>query len=121
MRSVRRSSGFHPAAAFAVAFLAAGGINAANAADPVAIVEEVTAAKPTVQFMDYVSSGTVIRLRASDSLVLGYIRSCWRETIRGGVVKVGLLQSTVTGGSVTRQKVECDGGTDIGGPVPQGQ
>ena len=109
MRSRCWNTGFHRAAIFAT-LVAIGGMPAAQAADPVAIVEEVTAAKPTVQFMDYVASGTVIRLRPSDSLVLGYVRSCWRETIRGGVVRVGTLQSTVIGGDVTRERVECDGG-----------
>ena len=109
MRSCRWSTPF-PRVASIVALAVVVGLSAAHAADPVAIVEDVIAAKPTVRFMDYVTSGTVIRLRPADSLVLGYVRSCWRETIRGGVVTVGTLQSTVKGGEVTRQKVECDGG-----------
>lgn len=82
----------------------------ARAADPVAIVEDVSGKQAAVQFMDYVTTGTVIRLDTTDNLILGYMRSCWRETIRGGVVTVGAEQSRVTGGTVKRQKVECDGG-----------
>ena len=33
-----------------------------------------------------------------------------RETIQGGHITIGLKQSTVTGGKVTRERVECDGG-----------
>ena len=109
MPSCRWGTAFHTVASI-VTLAVVVGSSAAHAADPVAIVEDVIAAKPTVRFMDYVTSGTVIRLRPADSLVLGYVRSCWRETIRGGVVTVGTLQSTVKGGEVTRQKVECDGG-----------
>ena len=104
------SSAFHRAAVFAAIVIVIGSITAARAASPAAIIEEVDSAKATVQFMDYVASGTVIRLGPSDSLVLGYIRSCWRETIRGGVVTVGAEQSKVAGGKVAREKVECDGG-----------
>ena len=109
MPSCRWSTAFHPVISI-VTLAVVVGSSAAHAADPVAIVEDVIAAKPTVRFMDYVTSGTVIRLRPTDSLVLGYVRSCWRETIRGGVVTVGTLQSTIKGGEVTREKVECDGG-----------
>lgn len=82
----------------------------AQAQDPVAIVEDVIGTQAKVQFMDYVTAGTVIDLGKTDSLVLGYMRSCWRETIKGGVVTVGVEQSVVAGGDIKRQKVECDGG-----------
>lgn len=50
--------------------------------------------------MDYVEPGQVIRLGAADGLVLGYLKSCWRETITGGTVTVGTEQSQVAGGEV---------------------
>jgi hypothetical protein len=31
--------------------------------------------------MDYVEAGKVIRLGAQDTIVLGYFKSCWHETI----------------------------------------
>ena len=45
--------------------------------------------------------------------MLGYLRSCWRETITGGVVTVGAEHGTVEHGRVFRELVECDGGSLI--------
>lgn len=76
----------------------------------VAVVEEVSGKPAGVEFMDYVETGKVIKLAAGESIVLGYLKSCWRETIRGGTVTVGAEQSEVAGGAVDRVKVGCDGG-----------
>ncbi|MGE5150774.1 MAG: hypothetical protein ACM3II_11685 [Rhodospirillaceae bacterium] len=81
----------------------------AHAQTPVAVVEDVTGS-PDVELMDYVSEGKTIKLGAADSIVLSYIKSCWRETIKGGTVAVGAEQSAVDGGTVAREKVACDGG-----------
>jgi hypothetical protein len=81
-----------------------------HAAGPAAVVEDVSGAPQGVELMDYVVPGKVIKLSANDVLVLGYIKSCWRETIHGGTVTVGSEQSTIEGGSVDRAKVACDGG-----------
>lgn len=80
----------------------------AAAADPSAIVED-TKGKLDVEFMDYLAPGRVVKLGAGDELVLGYLRSCWREAIRGGTVTIGAEQSTVAGGTVKREKVQCEG------------
>jgi hypothetical protein len=80
----------------------------ALAAGPVAIVED-TKGKLDVEFMDYVEAGRVVKLAANDELVLGYLASCWRETIKGGTVTVGAEQSKVEGGTVRREKVACAG------------
>lgn len=77
---------------------------------PVAIVEDVQGKSSGVEFMDYVAAGKVIRLEADDRLVLGYLSSCWRETITGGKVTIGREESTVEGGRVTRVKQRCDSG-----------
>ena len=77
---------------------------------PVALVEDVRGNTVGVEFMDYVSAGKVIKLRPQDSIVLGYLTSCWHETITGGIVTVGSEQSDVQGGKVARRKVKCDGG-----------
>ncbi len=77
---------------------------------PVAVVEDVRGTPAGVEFMDYVSAGKVIRLGPSDAIVLGYVKSCWRETISGGTVTIGAEQSTVQDGKVERVKVACDGG-----------
>lgn len=80
----------------------------ASAQAPVAVVEDVQGKVAGVEFMDYVVAGRVIKLGAKDMLVLGYLRSCWRETITGGTVTVGAEQSVVAQGKLTRAKVACD-------------
>jgi hypothetical protein len=68
------------------------------AAEEVALVEDIAAPSAGVQFMDYLSTGQVIRLRAGEKIVIDYLRSCLRETIAGGSITIGA------------EKVECDGG-----------
>jgi hypothetical protein len=76
---------------------------------PVAIVEDVQGKVDGVEFMDYVAPGKVIKLGAKASVVLGYMKSCWRETITGGTVVVGKEQSMVhLSSDVQRAKVACD-------------
>ena len=77
---------------------------------PAAVVEEVSGKSTGVEFMDYVTPGKVIRLGRQDTIVLGYLKSCWRETIVGGTVTVGTEQSDVQGGKVERTQVKCDAG-----------
>src|SRR6201997_4907053 len=96
---------------FAILLQAAGMLVSPVAAQtPAALVEEVGGGVMGVQFMDYVEPGQVIRLGGHDRLVLGYLKSCWRETITGGTVTVGTEQSAVAGGEVARAKVACEGG-----------
>ena len=83
---------------------------AALAADPAALVEDVTGASAGVQFMDYVAPGRAIKLAKGDTLVLSYLKSCRRESITGGVVTVGAEQSMVVDGKVEIEKVDCDPG-----------
>lgn len=82
----------------------------AAAQSPAAIVEDVEGKIDGVEFMDYVAPGKVIKLGPKATIVLGYLKSCWRETITGGVVIVGADQSTVRAGDVQRIKVPCDAG-----------
>jgi hypothetical protein len=42
--------------------------------------------------------------------VIGYLKSCWHETITGGTVTVGAAQSDVQGGHVERALTQCDAG-----------
>jgi hypothetical protein len=74
---------------------------------PAAVVEEVTGHSAAVQFMDYVEPGQIIRLGTQDKIVLGYLSSCWRETITGGTVTVGIERSDVAGGMVERSTIAC--------------
>jgi len=77
---------------------------------PTAIVEDVDSKSAGVEFMDYLSPNRVIRLAPNETLVLGYLKSCWRETISAGVVTVGIEQSDVKDGKVERTKVSCNAG-----------
>ncbi len=81
-----------------------------HAGEASAIVEDINMKSPPVQFMDFLEPGKKINLGAGGTLVLGYLQSCLRETIRGGVVVIGSEKSTVTGGKVEWLRVECDGG-----------
>ena len=82
----------------------------ANAAEPVAIVQEIDAANAGVSLMDLVSPGDVVALKPGERLVLGYFVSCLEETVAGGTVTVGARESAIADGSVQRRKVDCDGG-----------
>jgi len=75
---------------------------------PVAIVEDVQGKVEGVEFMDYVAPGKLIKLGPKATVVLGYMNSCWRETITGGAVVVGAEQSMVQLGDLQRVKVDCD-------------
>ncbi len=86
------------------------GLNGANAGEPVAIVEAITAEGTGLRFMDYVEEGRVINLGPGATITLGYLASCRLEQIRGGRVVVGREQSTVENGEVRRERVDCDGG-----------
>ncbi|MBL8834791.1 MAG: hypothetical protein JNL66_01040 [Alphaproteobacteria bacterium] len=79
-------------------------------AAPVAVVEDIAGPPAGVQSFDFLDEGQVIQLQPGNTLVLGYLGSCWRESIVGGTVRVGAEQSTVQGGQVGRERVECDGG-----------
>jgi hypothetical protein len=80
----------------------------AAAQAPTAIVESAKGQVVGAEFMDYVTSGQVIKLGASGSVVLAYLASCVRETITGGVVIVGTEESRVSLGEIAREKSSCD-------------
>ena len=76
----------------------------------VAIVEDMVGEIDGIQFMDLIEEGQVIQLKSGQSLTLGYLGSCTREVITGGSISIGLESSVVTGGSIKRELVDCDGG-----------
>ena len=98
---------------FCLLALFAAALTPARAGELVAIVEDSEGDTGDVQLFDMVEAGTVITLGSGGRLVLGYLRSCWRETIAGGEVTVGVEQSVVKRGRVFRERVECDGGSLI--------
>jgi hypothetical protein len=81
----------------------------AFAQTPVAVVEDVQGKVTGAEFMDYVAPGKVIKLGAGGVVVLGYMKSCWRETISGiGTVVVGAEESLVHLADIKGSKVDCD-------------
>ena len=93
--------------AAAVALLGLAGPVAAQG--PVAVVEDVQGKVTGAEFMDYVAPGKVIKLGADSTVVIGYMKSCWRETISGiGTVIIGQEQSMVHLGDIKSTKVDCD-------------
>ena len=81
----------------------------ARAEPPVAVVEDVQGKVTGAEFMDYVVPGQVIKLGPGGKVVLGYMKSCWRETISGvGTVIVGSEQSAVHLADFKTEKVACD-------------
>jgi len=83
---------------------------AAAAHSLVAVVEDITGNPPGIQLMDYVEAGQVIKLGRQDTVVIGYFKSCWRETIIGGTITVGAEQSDVQDGRVVRAITPCEAG-----------
>ena len=82
---------------------------AAQAPQPTALVEDVSAGVAGVGAFDYVSAGKRIDLGSAGKLTLAYLASCVEETITGGSVTVGAEQSVVAGGAVQRRTVACAG------------
>ena len=81
----------------------------AAAQSPVAVVEEVQGNVNGAEFMDYVVPGKVIKLATGASIVLGYMKSCRRETINGvGTVIVGEDESKVHLAEVDTARTNCD-------------
>ena len=52
--------------------------------------------------------GAVLKLGAGGTAVIVYLQSCIQETIKGGVVTIGLEQSEIRGGIITREGGDCD-------------
>jgi len=76
---------------------------------PVAVIEDIQGKVTGAELMDYVVPGQVIKLNAGSSIVIGYMKSCWRETISGiGTVIVGTEQSSVHLAEFKAGKVPCD-------------
>jgi hypothetical protein len=79
-----------------------------NAGDPAALVEDIADSHTDVMFMDLVEEGKKIQLATGEKLVLSYLSSCRQETITGGTVTVGKVESKVVGGQISAKTVPCD-------------
>jgi hypothetical protein len=73
-----------------------------------ALVEEADAGSGVDRF-DYLDAGQKIELGDGRRLVVSYLRSCWRETIKGGTVLIGRDSSSLVGGTLERERVKCSG------------
>jgi hypothetical protein len=82
-------------------------MTSAGVAGPAALVENVVGDSAPARVMDYLDAGQTIRLGSHETIVLSYLHSCVRETITGGVVTIGVDQSEVQAGKVTRTKLDC--------------
>ncbi len=80
----------------------------ALAGEPSAMVEDISSSRDDVQMMDYLEPGQTITLAPGEILTLGYFLSCAQETITGGTVTIGDMQSDVSGGTVETAYVSCD-------------
>jgi len=85
----------------------------AQAAEPAAIVEDVSGPVSGIGVFDYLDAGQSIALPAGATLTLGYLKSCNREIIKGGKVTVGAEGSSVAGGSLQREAVKCSGNLNL--------
>src|SRR6516164_4986411 len=79
----------------------------------VALVESTNGNSLSVESMDYVRAGQIIRLGPDDTIVLRYMSSCLRETITGGTVTVGSDWSEVQSGEVQRLRGQCGPGNMV--------
>lgn len=99
------------AAAFALVIALCLSPAAVQADEPTAMIEDISSQRDDVQLMDYLTSGDRIELSAGETVVLGYLLSCVQETIVGGTIIVGVDESNVQGGEVSREWIDCDGGS----------
>jgi hypothetical protein len=88
--------------------IACTGARSAFAQAPVALVEEIKGQVAGLEAMDYLAAGKTFRLGSDQTVIIDYLNSCVRETIRGGTVKIGVQRSEVDSGAVERGRVDCD-------------
>jgi hypothetical protein len=74
----------------------------------VAIVEEVSPGIGDLRRFDLIAAGRAAELGQDGRIVLGYLKSCWQDSITGGRAVAEPLKSLVVGGALTRRRVECD-------------
>lgn len=75
-----------------------------------ALVEDVDPGVSGITQFDTLRAGQTVDLRPNRHAVISYLDTCNRETITGGVVKIGKAQSDVQGGEISRETVQCNAG-----------
>lgn len=76
--------------------------------EDVAIVEDVSPGIGDLRRFDLIAAGRTAELGQDGRIVLGYLKSCWQDSITGGRAVAEPLKSFVVGGALTRRRVECD-------------
>jgi hypothetical protein len=74
---------------------------------PVAIVQDVEGV-PAPRKFELLRPETRIGLGVNGRIVLGYLNSCWQDTIVGGHITIRSDSTDVENGDLYRQRVECD-------------
>jgi hypothetical protein len=107
---VRHSISFASIAVFAlgVAWCHAIAAPREGAQEDVAIVEDISPGIGNLRRFDLIAAGRSAELGQDGRIVLGYLKSCWQDSIAGGRAVVEQLKSLVAGGALTRRRVECD-------------
>lgn len=72
-----------------------------------ALIEEIDSDIKGVNSFDTLKAGQSVDLRPGRHAVISYLDSCIRETIEGGLVKIGQSQSEVQDGKVERETLDC--------------
>lgn len=72
-----------------------------------ALVEEIDSGPAGITQFDSLRAGQTVDLRPNGHAVISYLDNCSRETITGGLVKIGKTESIVDGGQVSRETVDC--------------
>jgi hypothetical protein len=78
------------------------------AQEDVAIVEDLSPSIGDLRRFDLIAAGRPVELGENGRIVLGYLKSCWQDSITGGRAVAGPLLSLVEGGALARRRVECD-------------
>lgn len=104
---------FLTAAALALVVLVAGSAPA-RAGGPSAIVEDVSYDTSDLLIFDYLFPGREIAVPAGQKLTIGYLSSCVRETVSGGSIRIGDVQSEGDA-AITREAMSCAGAAAVVG------
>ena len=78
-------------------------------ATDVAIIEDLDSRRTDLGLFEILQEGKEIQLQPMEVIIIGYLHSCNREIVTGGVVRIGTSMSTVEEGAIIREKVPCTG------------
>ncbi|WP_419905091.1 hypothetical protein [Kiloniella sp.] len=79
----------------------------ALADEPVAIVDDIVGDVQEVEIMDLLWEGQSLSLNSGSQISIGYMNACLSEKITGGKVTIGIDKSTVVGGLVETEQLDC--------------